>query len=87
MEKDKSKIWFSAMTYGFGWGLPIAWQGWVVYILFFILLSIGDHFLTTFPIGTGLFVLYVMFLSALLIFICWKKGEKLEFRWGNKKQK
>ena len=84
MKSEKRKIWFSAMRYGVGWGSPVAWQGWVVYLLYFVLLFLGGHFLTALSIGPGLFALYVMFLSAVLIGVCWKKGEKFQFRWGDK---
>ena len=36
---DKSKIWFPSKTYG--WGLPCAWQGWVVFLIYFLLLILG----------------------------------------------
>lgn len=82
-----NKIWFPAKRYGVGWGLPVAWQGWVVFIVYFILLFTGGYFLATSPATAVFFIMYVMVLSALLILICWKKGEKIEFRWGNKTQK
>ena len=28
---DKKEYWFAAKTYGWGWGLPTVWQGWLVY--------------------------------------------------------
>lgn len=32
-EDSKSKdIWFPAKKYGYGWGLPVKWQGWVAFI-------------------------------------------------------
>jgi len=30
--------WFVARSHGWGWGLPCAWQGWVVYTIAFALL-------------------------------------------------
>ena len=27
---ESSKYWFRAKRYGWGWGLPCAWQGWAV---------------------------------------------------------
>ena len=35
------KIWFPAKCYGLGWGLPVAWQGWVVLVGYLILLLAG----------------------------------------------
>lgn len=30
MASNGKKIWFPAKRYGWGWGLPVTWQGWVV---------------------------------------------------------
>ncbi len=29
---DQPRYWFPAETYGWGWGLPITWEGWVVLV-------------------------------------------------------
>ena len=34
-------IWFPAKRYGWGWGLPLTWQGWMVVVLYFVLLGAG----------------------------------------------
>lgn len=26
------RYWFPAKTYGWGWGMPITWQGWLVFL-------------------------------------------------------
>ena len=31
--------WFPTKTYGWGWGLPRRWQGWVVVVAFFAALA------------------------------------------------
>lgn len=71
----KNKYWFPAKPpgYGWGWGLPLTWQGWVVFVGFFVLL-IGGAVLVQ-PHGEGYYLAYVFALVALLIFICAKKGE------------
>ena len=40
-EKKKKKIWFPAKRYGWGWGLPCAWQGWVVLAVWILLMSLS----------------------------------------------
>jgi peptidoglycan/LPS O-acetylase OafA/YrhL len=74
--------WFPAKRYGWGWSLPIAWQGWLVFLAFFALLFIGIYL---FPPRQSLaaFLLYVIALSLVLIVICWLKGEPPRWRWGN----
>jgi len=39
-EHPDKEIWFPAKRYGWGWGLPCAWQGWVVDGIFLILLAL-----------------------------------------------
>ena len=85
MEKDKKKIWFPAKKYGFGWGFPVTWQGWAVLLSYILLIIIGIKNVTGSASQIGSFFIYVVFLTALLIFICLKKGEKPAWRWGNKK--
>ncbi|WP_269146578.1 hypothetical protein [Xanthomonas oryzae] len=36
---DKKDYWFPAKTYGWGWGLPTVWQGWLVYGIAAVLLG------------------------------------------------
>lgn len=33
----RSKAWFAAKRYGYGSSLPIAWQGWVLFVAFIVL--------------------------------------------------
>lgn len=67
-------------------GFPITWQGWLVFGIYMALVSIGTVFLVISenPVWTVPFILYVLLLSGALIFICYKKGEKIDFRWGKK---
>jgi hypothetical protein len=73
-------IWFPAKRYGWGWGLPVAWQGWVVLIGWIVVLTLVTPILL---IHTVLgFIAFVFFMSVLLIAICYAKGETPEWRWG-----
>jgi len=80
MTETKKKIWFEAKHYGWGWGLATCWQGWVVYLAFF-LLFVGTAF-ALLPKRPMEFDLAVVVLAALLIAVCWRKGEKPRWRWG-----
>jgi hypothetical protein len=86
MEKDKKKIWFPAKKYGFGWGLPVTWQGWVVFLSYMLLIIIGSLAFISFHLRPDIFSLYVIILTSVLILICWKKGEKAKWRWGKTKK-
>lgn len=76
------RYWFYAKTYGWGWGLPATWQGWVVLVAFFVLLIAGSTFLLP-RRGVLWFTVYVLVLTAVLIAICWQTGEPPRWRWGN----
>ena len=80
MTEIKKKIWFPAKRYGWGWGFPICWQGWVVFGVYFALL-LGASFLLL-PKYFVFFYLFMTPISVLLIAICWLKGEKPCWRWG-----
>jgi hypothetical protein len=74
--------WFPAKRYGWGWGLPITWQGWVVLIAFLCLVVAGSWI---FPPGTKLisYIAYVVAWSFILLIVCWMKGEPPRWRWGD----
>jgi hypothetical protein len=84
MKKGQNKIWFPAKKYGVGWGFPISWQGWVVLLLYVLLFVVGIKFVATTPVRTPFFIFYFLIITCLLIIICWKKGEKIDFRLGKK---
>lgn len=73
--------WFPAKRYGWGWSLPSTWQGWVVVSVFIGLFGAG---FLIFPPSTqlGSLLAYVALITALLIAICWLKGEPPRWRWG-----
>ena len=80
--QTKGDYWFPAKRYGWGWGFPITWQGWLVFAAFFALLLLGIYL---FPPRQSLaaFLLYVIALTVLLVGVCWFKGEPPRWRWGN----
>ncbi|MBV9863296.1 MAG: hypothetical protein JO267_14245 [Alphaproteobacteria bacterium] len=76
-----AKYWFPAKRYGWGWGLPVAWQGWLVLVAYIGLVVAGTRF---FPPRTALpeYLGYVTALSVVLIGVGWLKGERPRWRWG-----
>jgi hypothetical protein len=76
-----NKIWFPAKKYGWGWAFPCAWQGWVVFAAYFVLLGAGFAWIPL-PEKAMQFVLFVLCISVILLGICWAKGEKPRWRWG-----
>jgi hypothetical protein len=80
---EDPKYWFPAKRYGWGWGLPRTWQGWVVIVSFALLIILGKDL---FPPKYDLvaFIIYVLALILGLTTICWYKGEPLGWRWGKR---
>lgn len=82
MSGDK-KYWFPAKRYGWGWGAPSSWQGWVVLIGFVALVALGA---VVFPPDKqrGLYLGFVGACSVLLFLVCWLTGEPPRWRWGGR---
>ncbi len=79
----QKRYWFPTRTYGWGWGLPTAWQGWVV-LAAFLVLSLFAAALFPPSSNPGAFTFAVIVLAVLLVVICWIKGEPPRWRWGGK---
>ena len=79
------KLWFKAKTYGYGW-YPSSWEGWSV-TLVYVLILLGLFRVVDLRSHSGIdtvmsmFVPFV-FLTLLLIVICYKTGEKARWSWG-----
>ena len=88
MEQNQNKkIWFRRKLYGWGW-TPITWQGWgilllyvVAMVLIFINIDKDSHSASDTLLN---YFLPVLLLTALLIFICYKTGEKPRWQWGKR---
>jgi drug/metabolite transporter (DMT)-like permease len=74
--------WFPAKRYGWGWGLPMTWQGWLV-LAAFVALVVTGTFLFPPRKATAAYIVYVAVLSALLTGVCRLKGEPPRWRWGD----
>jgi hypothetical protein len=76
-----TRYWFPAKRYGWGWGPPTVWQGWVVLIGFFVLLALAAwRWLPSDNIAA--FLAASVVLTVALIAICRAKGEPPAWRWG-----
>lgn len=79
MPLPRDQAWFAAKRYGYGWGLPLRWQGWAV-LTGFIAALIGSSQLAKYSIA--LYLGLTLLLTALVVWICFKKGEAAKWRWG-----
>ncbi len=89
LKNNPKGYWFKRKLYGWGW-VPALWQGWaatLIYILSLVYLfmridenshSISDTFIdmaVPFLVLTGLFIL-----------VCYLKGQKPRWQWGEEKE-
>ena len=84
-----TKLWFKAKKYGWGW-YPGSWEGWAVtsaYTIFTIGASIlFAHRFEKYHSKSDIAWLIIsnIVLTIAFIIICYTKGEKPSWRWGDK---
>ena len=76
---NERKYWFPAKRYGWGWGIPSSWQGWLVLAAFVGLLVVGS---LLFPPSAklGAYLAYVAVLCGLA------ERRAAAVGWGNDKR-
>ncbi len=86
--KIGEKKWFRVKRYGFGW-TPSTWQGWAVILLYVFIMIFGVNRIVTLADDSQLvgisISLFLIPLTAVLILICYIKGEKPGWHWGKDK--
>jgi hypothetical protein len=81
MGEPETKYWFRAKRYGWGWGLPSTWQGWVVLIVWIAVLLASTPLLRAYPVWV--YAAFVIGMILALTAICFAKGEPPRWRWGD----
>ena len=79
MSRDTRKYWFRAKRYGWGWGLPSAWQGWAVLFTYFALVLGGIPVIQA-SRGSVVYIAYLLALTVILVAVCWLTGEPSGWR-------
>lgn len=79
---DDKEIWFPAKKYGWGWGFPCAWQGWVVVAAWLAAVVLVNRFVRPETSPREFFGLMALLVIALFAVCLWK-GEKPRWRWGD----
>ena len=74
MNDGDNNYWFRAKRYGWGWGLPITWQGWVVFVVWFAIFVFAMRYFI--PRGPIAFLIFTLVMSLLLLAICYKKESR-----------
>jgi hypothetical protein len=81
---DGKAYWFPAKKYGWGWGPPVTWQGWVVFVTWFLILGLGLLVLESRRESVGRMLLFIVLMSVVLVLVCYWKGEPPKWRWGDR---
>lgn len=78
------RYWFKAKRYGWGWGLPATWEGWLVFGAYVAVAVLGGIWAD----GTrheGAFLGVLVLLTAIFVLICLRTGEPPKWRWGDRR--
>jgi drug/metabolite transporter (DMT)-like permease len=81
---DKPTFWFPVKRYGWGWGLPVRWQGWVVFVAYLLLLYAAVYYFTPRRDSLGLSIAILVLTAALVAIVAIKGERPLGWRWGRK---
>ena len=79
---EPPRYWFHAKRYGWGWGLPAPWEGWVVLVLWLAVFLFCVRYVV--PRNRIAHLAFVVAMVGLLGGICTAKGEPARWRWGDK---
>jgi hypothetical protein len=86
-ENKQKKIWFRKKRYGWGW-TPASWEGWLILFVYVFLLVWSFRSIDAVQhSGSDTLINFVprfIIFSLILIFICYKKGDKPKWTWGEK---
>jgi uncharacterized membrane protein YhaH (DUF805 family) len=86
---NPDRLWFKRKLFGWGW-TPVTWQGWAVisgYVALVMLLALTIDDTSPPREVAFMFILPMIILTALLIRICYLKGEKPKWQWGKDLEK
>ena len=79
----EEQAWFAPKRYGFGAGLPIAWQGWVITLVYCVAVTLSAWLIL--PHSILAFVAIVLgATAALLVIVARKTRGGWRWRWGEK---
>ena len=76
--------WFHRKQYGWGWGIPATWQGWVV-LGAYLVLVIAPLLLSN-TTGAVLSLVAIVVATPILIVIAIRKGEPPQWQWGRRRR-
>jgi hypothetical protein len=89
LKNNPQELWFKRKLYGWGW-VPVRWQGWLVVGIFIAFLVWNSFSIDAGiePVPQDFFFFFGKTLIAvlLLLFVCYKTGEKPRWQWGKERE-
>jgi hypothetical protein len=81
---DDGPEWFAPKRYGYGSGMPIAWQGWAVTIAYIAIVLIAIRFMPSRPVV----ILAVIVPATVTLMVITARTTRggWRWRWGNSEQ-
>jgi hypothetical protein len=83
VEQDTPQYWFPVKRYGWGWGLPIRWQGWVALALYLGSIYAGVRYFPPRDSVAGFLVWLAIATIVFVAVVAWKGERPLAWRWGD----
>lgn len=75
------RYWFPAKKFGWGWGPPNTWQGWLVLAAYASAVVAAAVVLAERRTAA---LAAVLAATSLLLWVCLRKGEPTRWRWGRR---
>jgi hypothetical protein len=77
MPRERKKPWFCVKSHGYGVGLPVAWEGWLVLFLY-----LGTIVATAAMVSELASLIVAVLLAPLIVYISYARSDG-EWRWRN----
>lgn len=84
MPREKG-YWFPAKRYGWGWGIPVTWQGWVVLAAYMASIAVAAAIFAPAQVPVR-FATCAVGLTCVFVAVCWATGEPPRWRWGDRER-
>jgi hypothetical protein len=80
----QKELWFKNKKYGWGW-TPVNFKGWLAVLLYVVVVSVYPLLCQNgyFSFSVIPFLVVIVSSTVLLLALCYAKGEKPAWRWGD----
>ena len=82
-DENQEDTWFPAKRYGYGWGFPVNKKGWLFFLSWLAVFFAGITYRQVQGLEPFIFWSFLLAMVAILVTVCYLKGEKPRWRWGD----